>query len=63
MKESVKISGHLVDRIRKYVKTTGQTISGYIDVRLAECIQQDEKEKRTFEEVGKLSKESNKKKR
>jgi len=34
MKESVKIDSEIVARIRKHIKRTGQTISGYIDVTL-----------------------------
>jgi hypothetical protein len=53
--ESVKISKALLKKIRKHVKSTGQTISGYINVRLGECIQQDSKEKRTLDELGELN--------
>lgn len=34
MKESVKIDADVVDRIRKHVKVTGQTISSYISITL-----------------------------
>jgi hypothetical protein len=52
---SIKISKTLQKKIKKYVKSTGQTISGYANLRLTECLQHDEKEKRNLEEVGKLS--------
>lgn len=42
---SIKISKALQKKIKKYVKSTGQTISGYATIKLAECLQQDEKEK------------------
>jgi hypothetical protein len=42
MKESVKIDSKIVDRIRRHIKKTGQTISGYIDITLAKDL--DEKE-------------------
>jgi hypothetical protein len=54
---SIKISKTLQKKIKKYVKSTGQTISGYANIRLSECLQQDEKEKRTFDEVDKLAKQ------
>lgn len=48
---TIKISKVLQKKIKKYVKSTGQTMSGYINIRLAECLQHDEKERRNLEGV------------
>lgn len=42
MKESVKIDSKIVDRIRRHIKGTGQTISGYIDVTLNKDLNEKE---------------------
>lgn len=42
MKESVKINSKIVDRIRKHIKRTGQTISGYIDLTLDKDLNEKE---------------------
>lgn len=70
MKESVKIDSGIVQRIRKHIRKTGQTISGYIDITLAKDLDDKESIVTVSEYVkgmapllGKSLKESNKKKK
>lgn len=66
MKESVRIDCQIVERLRKYVKSTGQTISGCIGIALSEYLDEKEGEKTLSDYVRNMSgriKESNKKKK
>lgn len=50
MKESIKIDPDVLKRIRKYVKATGQTISGFIGFVLLHRM--DELELKNSDKVG-----------
>lgn len=55
--ESFKINKALLERIRRHVKGTRQTITGYIELSLTESIQLDEFKKKSPEILRKLKKQ------
>jgi hypothetical protein len=53
--ESVKIDGAIVRRIRRHIKSTGQTISGFININLDKVLTEEERLKRSMEAFEKLN--------
>lgn len=56
--ESIRIDSKLVEKIRKHVRSTRQTISGFINVAVEKHLQEEKKEKRTMDEVAKLNEDN-----
>jgi hypothetical protein len=56
--ESVKINSQIVDRIRKQVKTSGQTISGFINLHLDRQLCQIELADKLFSKTKKVIKKN-----
>lgn len=53
--KSVKIDEALIDRIKEHVKTTGQTISGCINIAMTEYLDEKEGERVLCDYVNKMA--------
>lgn len=58
--ESVKIDSKIVERVRKYIKRTGQTISGYINTNLDRQLNLDELGAKLTDREDRLKKQAKK---